>query len=134
MKEQYLLDTNIIIHLLHGKFGIKERIIEVGIKNFYISDITLAELYYGAYNSSSPATALESVNLVSKTFHQLPISGSVLQRYGQEKTILRQKGLLIDDFDILIGTTAIINNMVIVSENIKHLSRLPLKLENWVKR
>ena len=32
-----------------------------------------------------------------------------------------KKGLLIEDADIIIGTTAIVNNMVMVTENVKHI-------------
>lgn len=44
-------------------------------------------------------------------------------------------GKRIDDFDILIGATAIQNKMIVVSDNIKHIGRLPnVKIENWVER
>lgn len=48
---QYLLDTNICIYLLKKRFDVESRIGHVGIQNCFISEITLAELYYGASNS-----------------------------------------------------------------------------------
>lgn len=47
-----------------------------------------------------------------------------LDIYAFEKAKLRRKGLMIDDFDILIGATSVINNMVMVTNNSAHLSRL----------
>ena len=45
-----------------------------------------------------------------------------------------KKGLLIEDADIIIGTTAIVNNMVMVTENVKHIGRLNgIVVENWIK-
>ena len=42
--------------------------------------------------------------------------------------------MLIEDADIIIGTTAIINNMVMVTENVKHIGRLNgIVVENWME-
>ena len=47
----YLLDTNICIHFLRGKYGVAEKFETVYSNNFAISEITLAELVYSAENS-----------------------------------------------------------------------------------
>lgn len=39
--EEFLLDTDICVHFLKGKFGIKKKIEEVGISNCCISDTSL---------------------------------------------------------------------------------------------
>ena len=55
--------------------------------------------------------------------------------FGDIRAELEEKGRRIDDFDILIGATAIKNNVVLVTDNIKHLERLPnIKIENWIDR
>ena len=39
------------------------------------------------------------------------------------------------DSDLLIGCTAVANNMIMVTDNIKHFSRIyGIQLENWVNR
>ena len=39
------------------------------------------------------------------------------------------------DFDLLIGATAMTCNLIMVTENVKHLERIPhLKIENWIDR
>lgn len=64
----------------------------------------------------------------------VPIS-TVLREYGHNKAFLRREGTLIDDFDLLIGSTAIVHNMIAVTENVKHLARIPnIQIENWVNR
>ena len=41
---------------------------------------------------------------------------------------------MIDDFDILIGATFVINYMVMVTNNIAHLKRLDnIIIEDWTK-
>jgi tRNA(fMet)-specific endonuclease VapC len=55
--------------------------------------------------------------------------------YAKEKARLKKSGIILDDFDILIGSTAIANNLILVTDNKKHLSRLSnIKIENWIKR
>ena len=55
--------------------------------------------------------------------------------YAKEKAALRKNGTLIDDIDIFIGATAIANNMILVTDNERHLERLSnIKIENWIKR
>ena len=46
---------------------------------------------------------------------------NVWNEFAVQKAFLHKKGQLIEDADIIIGTTAIINNMVMVTENVKHI-------------
>ena len=53
--------------------------------------------------------------------------------YGKQKAQLRKAGTLISNFDLLIGATAIANDLIMVTQNEKEFSRLEnLKMENWV--
>lgn len=45
--KKYLLDTNICVYFLNGKFDLETKIEEVGLENCVISEITIAELKYG---------------------------------------------------------------------------------------
>ncbi len=47
----YLLDTDICVFFLKGKFGLNRKIKEIGIANCFISEITIAELKFGARKS-----------------------------------------------------------------------------------
>lgn len=129
----YLLDTNICIFLLRRKYDIAKTIQKVGIENCFISEITLAELYYGAECSSNPDYNLDIISDLKKYINISPIS-ETLQIFAKQKARLRKEGVLIDDFDLLIGSTAIFHNAILVTDNIKHMKRLPIKIENWVER
>lgn len=130
--KQYLLDSNICIYFLNDQFGIKTKIEEVGDEACFISEITLAELKFGAENSSSKAKNRQRVEQLASQFATIPIS-EVLDVYAREKARLRQAGTPVDDFDLLIGATAVHHQMVMVSRNVKHLSRIDgIELENWV--
>ena len=51
MEANYLLDTNICISILKNKYDTRRRVAKVGLDHCFISEITLAELYYGASKS-----------------------------------------------------------------------------------
>lgn len=51
MNNGYLLDTDICIFFLQGKLGLVKKIEEIGVENCYVSEITIAELLFGAENS-----------------------------------------------------------------------------------
>jgi len=57
----YLLDTDICIFWLKSHPAVKARLLEVGWSQVAICEITVAELYYGAYNSSRVAENLIQV-------------------------------------------------------------------------
>lgn len=55
--------------------------------------------------------------------------------YGKEKARLKKSGQLISDFDLLIGCTAVANDLIMVTENESELNRIKgIKIENWVNR
>ena len=131
---KYLLDTNICIHFFKGKFNLIDKLIEIGIENCAISEITLAELIYGAENSSNPKKNHELIEKLIEQTTILPIFNAILL-YGKQKSILRKKGIMISDFDLLIGCTAIESNLIMVTENVKEFNRIHgIKIENWIKR
>ena len=71
------------------------------------------------------------MEFIASKFEVLPIFPA-LELFGNLKAELETDGNRIDDFDILIGSTALVNNLVMVTDNEKHLSRLPnITIENW---
>jgi len=131
---KYLLDTNICIHFFRGKFNLLEKFEQVNLNNCAISEITLAELVYGAENSFSPQKNHDLIQRFSTQVAILPIIDSI-SFYGKEKARLRKEGILISDFDLLIGSTAVENNLIMVTENVRDFERISnIKIENWIKR
>ena len=74
---QYLLDTNICIFFLRGKLNLDEIIKEKGRENCYVSEITIAELRYGAENSTDPIKSHKAVDAFLSGITIVPIFGSI---------------------------------------------------------
>ncbi len=129
---KYLLDTNICIYFLKGQYNLNKKLEEVKLENCFISEITIAELKFGAENSESKERNKNTVDEFVSKFTIIPIF-SALDVYASEKTRLRKSGSLLDDFDLLIGATAIANNLILVTRNVSDFERLKgIELENWV--
>ena len=78
----YLLDTNICIHFFRGKFNLNKKLEKIGLKNCAIPEITLAELVFGAENSSSPEKNHEIIERFVDQITILPIFDSI-NLYGK---------------------------------------------------
>lgn len=134
MIKSYLLDTNICIYLLKKKYNLAQKLSSLKGATFYISEITLAELYYGASKSGNYEEKRKEVLIIEQLFRVLPVR-DCLQLFGENKAYLELKGERIDDFDVLIGSSAVYNSLILVTENVKHLGRIPnIVIENWIKR
>ena len=135
-KLKYVLDTNHCIHFLNGQFELNLKIDKVGEENCFISEITILELLYGVANSDSTKKAQNKLKLFQflEGFENriLPIR-PVFEAFSEQKVQLRKKGTPISDFDLLIGCTALTQNMTMVSRNIKEMKRIEgLTYENWI--
>ena len=132
--KQYLLDTNICIFFLRRKYDVANRLRKVGLQNIHISEITVGELLYGAACSMQKEKHIKQISNLLNLFKVESIY-PVLPVYAETKALLRRQGTMIDDFDLLIGATAKKYDMILVTENIRHLSHIPdVKIENWIDR
>ena len=129
---KYLLDSNICIYILRGKKGMREQLQRVGWDNCCISEMTVAELLYGAECSNEVDENKKEVISFCADIEIIPV-GLALSEYAYQKAKLRKKGTLIDDLDLLIGSTAVATDCIMVTENVKHLNRIEnIQIENWI--
>lgn len=128
---QYLLDTNICIYYIKGLYDLKSKFEEVGPENCFISEITLAELKFGVAKSKAKKKNQKALENFLSGIQILPIFPA-LDIYAEEKARLQKSGKIIDDFDLLIGATAVSFDLKMVTNNTSHFSRLTdIKLEDW---
>ena len=132
MTIRYLIDTDTCISYMRGKFDLRTKFDEVGFDRCGISVITLAELKFGAEHSTRRDTRLAETSEFCKPLTVFALI-DVLDVYAKEKSRLWRLGLPIDDFDLLIGATAIHYELVLVTSNTKHFERMQnLSIENWM--
>ena len=131
---KYLLDTNICIYLINGEEKLKQKIREIGIYSISISNATLAELYFGAYNSKKVNENLERIDIFKKNLTVFSDNDASAKTFGQFKSKLKREGKIIEDFDILIASVAFVNKCILVTNNTNHFERLDeIEVENWLE-
>jgi tRNA(fMet)-specific endonuclease VapC len=129
--KKYLLDTNICVYFLKGLYNLDKQIEKVETENCFVSEITIAELKFGVENSDHQEKNRKTIDEFVNKFTIIPIFSS-LDIYAKEKARLRRKGKPLDDFDLLIGATAISNNLTLVTKNISDFERIEgIEIENW---
>ena len=128
---KYLLDTCVCIALIKKTPSVIENVRRAGLGNCKISEITLAELFFGAFKSGKQKH-FQDVDVIKNLFEQYPIT-NCLREYGDIRWQLEHMGKKIDHFDLLIGATALHENLILVTSNVNHFERIPdLKVENWM--
>ena len=119
---------------LKNKYNIVEKIDAVGIENCFVSEITIGELLYGAEFSRNYEKHIKEVEFFEENFRIIPLYNA-LRFYAKEKARQRRNGNLIEDLDLLIGATAVANDLIMVTRNYKHFSRIEsIQLENWADK
>jgi tRNA(fMet)-specific endonuclease VapC len=131
MTIQYLLDMDWAIHYLNEHPGIVERLhnlLDDGLGLFIIS---LAELYEGVYYSRDPAGDEQDLNDFLRGVRVLGIDEAICQIFGKERGRLRAAGMMVGDFDLLIGATALHYDLTLLTNNRRHFERIAgLRIES----
>jgi tRNA(fMet)-specific endonuclease VapC len=128
-----LLDTDILSELFKGHNLINSRASEYIREHgrLTISHITKYEILKGlkakkAQKQINAFLKFCALNVV------LPITDDVILKAADIHASLKEQGALISDADILVAAIAITNNVVLVTNNTAHFSRIQgLKIDNW---
>ena len=100
-----------------------------------ISSITVSELHYGVSKSRFQKENLKRLEEFLTPFQVLPYDENASKHYGEIRSYLETKGLIIGPLDLLIAAHALSLNLKLVTNNEKEFIRIPsLKVENWVKQ
>lgn len=134
---KYLLDTNICVFLFRNKYGIKEKIKQVGLDNCAVSLLTIAELMVGVEYTlqNTGVNKYENLKLFENSVTILPVESSI-EFAAKEKARLQLAGTELNDLiDLLIAGTAYANDLTLITDNIKHFQNIKgIKIDNWVVR
>ena len=131
---RYLLDTNIVSHLMREPQGrVADRITDLGESQVCTSIIVAAELRYGATKKASPRLAAR-VEAVLGALDTLPFDVPADEAYGVIRTQLESTGTPIGGNDLLIACQAVSLGYTVVTDNENEFARVAgLRIENWLK-
>ena len=77
---------------------------------------------------------MPKVRRVAELFPVIDVSRGVMDTFGSLKAELEKGGRRLDDFDLIIASTAMMLGYTLVTNNKRHFSRVPgLPVESWIQ-
>ncbi len=120
----YLIDSDVLINFLKGKKEEVQIIKKLRNQPLYISIISVGEILEGLLETKNKKKLIQFKNLL-KTITIVHIEYSIIEKFAYTRRLLRQKGQLIDNFDLLIATTCLTHDLILVTNNLSHFKRVP---------
>jgi tRNA(fMet)-specific endonuclease VapC len=134
MSLRYMLDTNVVSHIMQGRdAGLLARLTGVPVGKAVISSVTLAELEYGLHRKGQPVRLKNALIQVLLRMDVLPWDERVATCYGELCATLEAQGINLSDIDMMIAAHASAVDATLVSRD-KAFAQVPaqrLKLEIW---
>ena len=131
----YFLDSNTCIHYLNGRSAsVRNRILITPPIEVAIPSIVKAELLLGAYKSKSRRSTLEKLEKFLQPFEIVPFEDQTAYHYAEIRSTLERDGEIIGPNDLLIASTALFHDAILVTSNVSEFSRVPgLRIEDWME-
>ena len=130
-----LIDTDIASYLIKGRYpSVDARFAEADASRMCISAVTQAELLYGL-KALNPAHRLHlTVRLFLQDINILPWGAEAAHVHADIRYQLVSGVNAIGEMDMMIAAHAMSLGAVLVTNNVRHYSRLSpaLTIENWV--
>ena len=121
---RYLVDTDWVIHALHGNLAVIRRLEEMTDEGIGISVISTAELYQGVFYSDNPQANEALLLEFLSGYDVVQVDDDICRLFARERGRLKAAGTPISDLDLLIGCTAMRHGLVLLSNNRRHFERL----------
>ncbi len=126
---RYLLDADWIIQVLAGHNEAVVAHKRINPEEIAVSYITIGEIYDVAFTYANPQAHLQAFRQFLSPFPILDLNEPIMERFADIRSLLRRRGEIISDFDILIGATAWYYGLTVLTYNTRHFKRIPdLKL------
>lgn len=129
----YLLDTCVISDFMKKDLNTLFHFENNSPKQIHISTITLMEIEYGLKLNPERQKNIRPIwTPLLQHINILPYTELCAISTASIRSNLKTSGLSIGPFDILLAGTALANNLILVTSNIKEFNRIPeISIENW---
>jgi tRNA(fMet)-specific endonuclease VapC len=135
MQEIRILDTMTVSHLMKGQELAVARLSQCKRNNVLVPQPVLAEIFFGLArlaDGKRKSNLQGRFDLLSLHLKRAPWCDEVSLQFGKVKALLESQGQPLEDFDVAIAAHALAHNSILVSDNLRHLQRIPdLVLESW---
>ncbi|MBI2580926.1 type II toxin-antitoxin system VapC family toxin [Candidatus Woesearchaeota archaeon] len=118
----YIVDTDVSIEYMRGNPSAIELL--ESLDDLHLTTITIAELFFGAYNSQKAAKNLPTLFNYVQRFSKLTMQLWDAIRFGKIKAELRKKGTMVGDADIINASMALSYGFTLITRNVKDYERI----------
>jgi tRNA(fMet)-specific endonuclease VapC len=130
---RYLLDTDICSYIIRKRpQNLIDKFKSIHLGEIGISVITVCEFESGIPGSSHPEKLRSAIDTFLSPFSILDFQQTDAISFGIIDSSLKLKGTPIGDMDTMIASQALSRGLILVTNNVKHYSRIPhLTYESW---
>ena len=129
---KYILDTDTIIYFLKGQPIVVEHLAKINPKEITTTIINQTELLFGTFNSTKKKQNLERIESFLEKIHIAPFCKAASYIFAEKKALLKKKGPIVADLDLMIASIALCHQSILVTNNVKHFAKISsLEIENW---
>jgi tRNA(fMet)-specific endonuclease VapC len=128
------LDTNIITAFLKNDLRVVQSVSEYleFFDKLTINIISYYEILRGLKDLGNEEKLNRFEDFIQEN-ELVSIRKSTVEKAAEIYAYLKKEGNLIEDADILMAATAIVEELVLITNNIKHFKRIKgLKIDNWI--
>lgn len=131
----YLLDTNLLSELTKAKpsESVVDRLRQIPTEEIFSSSVCVMEIRFGTAIHPQGRHLWDKIqDQVLSKVSILPVGYEEARMAGDILAYLQAAGTPIGLEDVLIGSTAVVNELTLATRNVKHLSQIRgILVENW---
>jgi len=128
----YALDTNTVIYFFKDLGKVKEHLLKIKPKDIFVPSIVCYELEFGILKTTQPQKKLNQLAQFLDTCNICIFGQNEYKASAKIRTNVEKKGQSLGPLDVLIAGTALANNYILVTHNIREFKRVEgLKLVDW---
>jgi tRNA(fMet)-specific endonuclease VapC len=119
------MDTDWAIQALDGREPAVGVLRRLGPRRVAMIVMSVRELEVGAHRSANPDLHLQRFRRFIGNHELLPVDEVVASRFAVVRSHLRRTGQIVSDVDVIVGATALVHDLTVLTFNRRHFSRVP---------
>lgn len=120
-----ILDSTFLVDVLRGAGDVADLLEDVDATGTpFVSSVTMMELYEGIQLTEASEPERNAVEDLLSEINELPFDSDCAMEAGRINAHLVKAGEPIDETDVMIAATALVNGFPVVTRNLDHFERI----------
>ena len=120
-----ILDSTFLIDVLRGERAVEKLVEQLDTSGTpFVSAVTVMELYEGVHLADATESERAAVEQLLEDLTELPFDRECALQAGRINAQLLSNGEPVDETDVMIAATGLVNDQPIVTRNVEHFERI----------